>query len=217
MSDDNGMVTLNIYNNPPIQSVNETTSKINQTEQDLNLNTDKPQPNPIFYDNVRNENPQNYNSAPRNNNNRNMQNSIDESSDTTEENQKNIAPVAPVIPVAPVVQKPPLYPQFQQPIYQQIPRQPMIVANPAMIPYNQPYGQPIIMQGNYANPNTKIKNNNNRTVNNAPKTIIIRERKKPKSHAGEDCCTAFLAGCGACLAFMCLMGLCCPHSHRGRW
>ena len=67
MANNNDMITLNIYNQPPPKSVDETGMNINQTEQDLNLNTDKPQMNPVFYDNVRNDQQNNYNSAPRGN------------------------------------------------------------------------------------------------------------------------------------------------------
>ena len=59
----------------------ETSSKINQTGQGFNLNTDKPQQNLKYYDNVRNDPNYNINSAPRANyNKRNMQSSIDDSS-----------------------------------------------------------------------------------------------------------------------------------------
>ena len=37
MTDDNGMVTLNIYNQPPPQLADETSSKINETGQGFNL------------------------------------------------------------------------------------------------------------------------------------------------------------------------------------
>ena len=90
MADDNGMVTLNIYNNPPPQNADNSSANFNQTNQDFNLNTDKPQPNLTYYDNVRNVPPQNYNSAPRNQyNNTNMQSSIDESSDSTPKKHRN--------------------------------------------------------------------------------------------------------------------------------
>ena len=52
------------------------------------------------------------------------------------------------------------------------------------------------------------------------KKKIIREQEKPRKSKGEDCCAGFLAGCAACLTISCLMGLCCPHGHRGprgRW
>ena len=83
MSVDNGMIALNIYNKPPAQEANETTTKINQTEQNLNLNTERPQQKIVYYDNIRSEIPQNYSSAPRNNNKRNIESTIDESSDST--------------------------------------------------------------------------------------------------------------------------------------
>lgn len=50
----NDMATLNIYNKPPPQIANETEDISNQTDQNLNFNTDRP---PIFYDNVRNNQP----------------------------------------------------------------------------------------------------------------------------------------------------------------
>ena len=43
MTEDNGMVTLNIYNNPPPRLADETSDNVNDTAQNLNLNTDKPQ------------------------------------------------------------------------------------------------------------------------------------------------------------------------------
>lgn len=166
MSVDNGMIALNIYNKPPAQEANETTTKINQTEQNLNLNTERPQQKIVYYDNIRSEIPQNYSSAPRNNNKRNIESTIDESSDSTKNNQKKINKISPVVPVVPVVTKPVQYPLFQQINYQQIPRQPLVLANPQMIPYNAQYGQPIIVQGNYANNNNKINNNNTIKIKN---------------------------------------------------
>ena len=69
MANNNDMIILNIYNQPPPASVDDTTANINQTAQNLNLNTDKPASNnQVFYDNVRDE-PNNINSAPRMNNN----------------------------------------------------------------------------------------------------------------------------------------------------
>ena len=67
MANNNDMIILNIYNQPPPKSVDETGMNINQTKQDLKLNTNKHQFNPVFYDNARNDQ-QNYNnSRPRGN------------------------------------------------------------------------------------------------------------------------------------------------------
>ena len=211
----NDMVTLNIYNRPP-QLADDSSGNINQT--DFNLNTDKPQINQNYYDNIRNGIPQNYNSAPRTKylKKNNIESSIEESSSSTDNNHNN----------TPVMPAPVQYPQFQQPIYQQVPLQPVQVGqpiqmapmgNPMITPYNSPYGQPIVVQ-------QRVNKNRNKPINNAPKTIIIREREPARSHkSGEDCCAGFLAGFAACLACCCLMGLCCPgpHGHhgphRGRW
>jgi hypothetical protein len=207
MADENGMVTLNIYNNPPPQTVDNSSTDFNQTAQNFNLNTDKPQPNPNYYDNVRNVPPPNYNSAPRNQyNNRNMQSSIeDESSNSTQNNQRNVVPVIPMRPQ---------YVQYQQqPYYQPMPlQQNVMVPQPGMVPYNTPYGQPVVVQQA-----RQTNTNNNRGVNNAPQTIIIREKERPTSHRNgtEDCCAGCLAGVGSCLACLCLMGLCCPPPHHG--
>ena len=206
MTDDNGMVTLNIYNNPPPQNPDNSSDNFNQTEQDFYSNTDKPQPNPNYYDNIRNVPPQNYNSAPRNQyNNRNMQSSIDESSDSTPNNKRNAVPV---------IATRPQYVQYQQPYYQPMPApQNVIVAPPGMVPYNTPYGQPVVIQG-------RQTNTNNRANNNAPKTIIIKERERPAHKDKEDCCMGCCTGVLSCLACICLMGLCCPHAHYGprrRW
>jgi hypothetical protein len=212
MTNNNDMVTLNIYNSPP-QLADTSNGNINET--DYNLNTDKPQMNQKYYDNIRNDLPQNYNSAPRTQypKKNNVQSSIDESSSDSTENNPNNTPVIP---------PPAQYPQFKQPIYQQMPVQPVAVAtpmaNPVVYPYNYntPYGQPIVIQQQRHN------NNKNRPVNNAPKTIIIREREPERRRSSEeDCCAGCLAGFGACLACCCLMGLCCPGPHGphryGRW
>ena len=208
MTDDNGMVTLNIYNNPPPQTADNSSANFNQTDQNFNLNTDKPQQNPNYYDNIRNVPPQNnYNSAPRNQyNNRNMQSSIDESSDSTQNNKRNVVPV---------IAARPQYVQYQQPYYQPMPPpQNIITPQPGMVPYNTPYGQPVVVQGRQANYNT-------RPIKNAPQTIIIREKESPRhKEKTDDCCAGCLAGIASCLALCCLMALCCPPAHHGprrRW
>ena len=202
MANNNDMLTLNIYNQPPPNPVDETSDNMNQTQPDQihDLNTEKPRiVNKIYNDNNRNIQPNNYNSDPRynirNNQNYNIQNQ------------------APIMAVQP---------QYPQPIYQ-----PMVVnpppsgapmASPMMAPYNMPYWQPVVIQG-------KQPNNGARAVNNAPKTIIIREEERSprRKNTEEDCCAGFLAGCAACCAVCCLMGLCCPgphgspHRHHGRW
>lgn len=213
MANNNDMITLNIYNQPPPKSVDETGMNINQTEQDLNLNTDKPQMNPVFYDNVRNDQQNNYNSAPResiNNKRQNITNTADESSDSSEVNPNNDQVRVP--PVQNVQYQQPIQPAYQQIYYRPNPAGTPVAA-PIMVPYNMQYGNPVVIQGNQVN-------NRNAGINNAPKTIIIREQEKPRKSKGEDCCAGFLAACAACLTISCLMAMCCPHGHRGhrgRW
>ena len=209
MTEDNGMVTLNIYNNPPPRLADETSDNVNDTAQNLNLNTDKPQKKKKYYDNVRNAPPYNANSAPRTNynktNGKNMQSSIDDSSSSGNNN-------APVVP--PVPQYPP------QPVinYQQAPMQPYQpygyatpVAKAPVVPYNQPYAQPVVIQGKQPN------------ASYAPRTIIIEEKQRPKKKVDDDCCTICLATCAACMTACCLFLLCCAepgHHHgprRGGW
>lgn len=201
MENNNDMITLNIYNQPPPNPADETSDDMdqNQTSPDLNLNTAKPRIiNKIYNDNKRNIQPRNYYSDPRANipnNNYNIQNQV------------------PIMAVQP---------QYPQPIYQQMPVNPnqagTPMATPMIVPYNMQYGQPVVIQGRQAN-------NDVRTINNAPKTIIIKEKERmPKRNTmEEDCCTGCLAGCASCLAVCCLIGLCCPgphgpgpHGHR-RW
>ncbi len=216
MTDNNGMVTLNIYDNPPPQLADETSAKINQTDQDLNLNTDKPKMNPNFYDNVRNDQ-QNYNSAPRNYNNnaRNTQSSVDESSESTQNNQNN----TPGMAVPPQNMKYPQYPPQQY--YQQVPVRPATLGAP-MVPMayqynNMAYAQPIVVQGQQQPVTT------NQPIKNAPRTIVIREQERIKDNNAQDCCAGCLAACAACLTCCCLMALCAGggRGHRGgphgRW
>ena len=203
MSDDNGMVTLNIYNQPPPQLADETSAKVNETNQGLNLNTDRPQQNLKYYDNVRNGPNYNINSAPRNNyNKKNMQSSIDDSSSSTNNGQD--VPYASPYPPQPVV-------NYQQMPYQQAPMQPIGYATPVarpVVPYNVPYTQPVIVQA-------KQPVNNN----TQPRTIIIQQTEQRKKKASEDCCTMCLASCAGAVAACCLLMLCCgggPGPHRGR-
>jgi len=207
MTDDNGMVTLNIYNQPPPQLANDTSEDINQTNQGLNFNTDRPQPNLKYYDNVRNGPNYNINSAPRNNyNKRNMQSSIDDSSSSTNNGQD--APYS-----SPYVPQPAI--NYRQMPYQQMPMQPIGYATPVarpVVPYNGAYAQPVIVQA-------KQPVNNN----TQPKTIIIQERESRKKSTGEDCCTTCLATCAGTVAACCLLMLCCGgggpgyRRGRGRW
>jgi hypothetical protein len=206
MTDDNGMVTLNIYNQPPPQLADETTEDINQTGQGLNLKTDRPQQNLKYYDNVRNGPNYNINSAPRNNyNKRNIQSTIDDSSSSTN-NGVNV-PYASPYPPQPVV-------NYQQMPYQQAPMQPIGYATPVarpVVPYNAGYTQPVIVQAKQPVSN-----------NTQPRTIIIQERERRKKPE-EDCCTVCLASCAGCVAACCLLMLCCggggpgPRRGRGRW
>jgi len=207
MTDDNGMVTLNIYNQPPPQLADETSSKINETGQGFNLNTDKPHQNMKYYDNVRNGPNYNINSAPRNNyNKRNMQSSIDDSSSST--NNGPGTPYASPYPPQPVV-------NYQQMPYRQAPMQPIGYATPVarpVVPYNAPYAQPVIIQA-------KQPVNNN----TQPRTIIIQKTEQREKKASEDCCTMCLASCAGAVAACCLLLLCCggggpgPRRGRGRW
>ena len=206
MTDDNGMVTLNIYNQPPPQLADETSEDINQTGQGLNLKTDRPQQNLKYYDNVRNGPNYNINSAPRNNyNKRNMQSSIDDSSSST--NNGKDTPYASPYPPQPAAN----YPQMP---YQQAPVQPIGYATPVarpVVPYNAGYAQPIIVQA-------KQPINNN----TQPRTIIIQETER-KKNSDDDCCKVCLASCAGCAAACCLLLLCCggggpgPRRGRGRW
>ena len=192
MTDDNGMVTLNIYNQPPPQLADETTEDINQTGQGLNLKTDRPQQNLKYYDNVRNGPNYNINSAPRNNyNKRNIQSTIDDSSSSTN-NGVNV-PYASPYPPQPVV-------NYQQMPYQQAPMQPIGYATPVarpVVPYNAGYTQPVIVQAKQPVSN-----------NTQPRTIIIQERERRKKPE-EDCCTVCLASCAGCVAACCLLLLWC--------
>ena len=196
------MVTLNIYNKPP--QLDDTELNFNQTEQNLNLKTDRPQKNPTFYDNVRNDPNQNYNinSAPRTNKNinQNMQSSIEDESSQKEPNKP------PVMAAAPQYAQFPQRQQYLMPI-----GQPMVVQTPGMVPYNMPYAQPIV------SPKPQI-NNQTQPVNNAPKTIIIKQKERTRDTMGEDCCTACLAGMATCFAISCLLGFCFPARRRyHRW
>lgn len=211
MTNNTDLVTLNIYNHPPEIANNESEGNINQTT-DYNLNTDKPKMNSNYYYKPDKDLSQNYNSAPRTkySKSNNKESSIEDESSETSGNNNNYTPNP-----APVLVTPVQYPQ--QPVYQKMPAQPVIVQQPMayQYPYNAPYGQPVIIQ---QGPN----NNLNRPVNNAPKTIIIRETREQRKHkTEEDCCTGFLAACGGFLACCCLMGLCCPphpgYGYHRRW
>ncbi len=46
MANYNDMITLNIYNQPQPRSVDETAMNFNQSDQEINLNIDKPGKNP---------------------------------------------------------------------------------------------------------------------------------------------------------------------------
>lgn len=213
MASNDDMITLNIYNKPPPKSVDETGLNFNQSYPDMNLNIDKPGKNRVFYDNDR-RSQNNYNSAPRvniNNKSQRLQNTTDDNSDSSDINQNNGPIKAPYIQNIQYQQ--PVQPIYQPMIYGQTPVRANIVT-PVMIPPNMQYATPVVLQGNNIN--------NRNAVNNAPKTIIIREKKKVNQNKEQDCCMGFLAGCCACLAACCLMGLCCPgahgpHRHRGRW
>lgn len=213
--DNNDMITLNIYNQPPPKSVDETGMNFNQSYPEMNMKIDKPGKNLVFYDNNRND--QNlYNSAPRGNNNKKrkgIQNTIDDGGDSGYKD-KNKGPTGPA-PIQNVQNRQIIQPPYKPMVYRPTPVGTPIIT-PVMTPYNIQYATPVVVQG-------KIYNGAN-AVNNAPKTVIIKEKNISRRNQEEDCCTAFLAGCGACLTFCCLIGLCCPgpHGHhgyrgRGRW
>jgi hypothetical protein len=206
----NDMVTLNIYNRPP-QIEDDTGTNIIETDQGLNLNTEKPRE--TFNDNVRNPPPppqiDNANSVPRATNKmtQNMQSSVGDTSET-------IPSKIPIIPVAPQ------YNQYPRQQYMVPVAQPVAVAtpgiaprmNPGMAPYTLPYAQPAVA------PRPQIPQAKKTPVNNAPRTIIIKEKDRRSN--GEDCCAACLAGAASFLAICCLMGLCCPrgpYGHRRGW
>ena len=105
------------------------------------------------------------------------------------------------------------YPQpimgYPQPQMGAIPVTP--IQTPMVQPYNAQYAQPVIVQPRVNNP--------------PPKTIIVKKREKENPSSG-DCCTGFLAGCGAFLAACCLLSLCSSgggrrygrrYGRRGRW
>ena len=196
--EDKSMVTLNIYNKPP--QLDDTGTNFNQTEQNLNLKTDRPQKNPTFYDNVRNDPNQNYNinSAPRTNKNinQNMQSSIEDESSQKEPNKP------PVMAAAPQYAQFPQRQQYLMPI-----GQPMVVQTPGMVPYNMPYAQPIVP------PKPQI-NNQSLPVNNAPKTIIVNQNERAGNKMGENCCPKCLACTASCLAITCLIGACFASGRR---
>ena len=230
---DNDMVTLNIYDHPP-HIRDDTRTNINETDQDLNLNTEKPRE--TNYDNLRKPFPSkidNVNSAPRATNTMtaNMQSSIEEETSETMPSKIPVIPVAPqymqypqqqyVVPMGGQVAvatpgiAPRMTPGMAPGMATGMPpaRTPGIAPamRPGIAPYNIPYAQPAVA------PKPQIRNT---PVNNAPQTIIIRQKEK-RNLDGEDCCTACLAGAASCLAVCCLIGLCCPSGHYGpryrRW
>jgi len=202
MADENGRITLNIYQPP--QGQNETTEDANQTDQNLNMDYEKPHQTPGIFDNERDQNdncPPGINNYP--NQRRNSENSSD-ISETSDNNQNQ----------GPTIEKPVDYPPYQQQIfYQQIQRQPIGMGQPrnanptpVIIPYNNAYAQPVIIQGgNAISP----------PINNAQPTIIIQQQQKPKN-TDEECFKGFLAGLAACCAICCFLSICSP-GRRGRW
>ena len=189
-------ITLNIYNKPP-EFQDNTSDNINQTEAGLNATNNLPTKS------VLDQLQPNFTSAPGANFGlQTADNTRENNDESTENNQSSVQQ-------APMQQYPP-------PIlgYQQTPMNPvrMTPARPPIVqPYNPAYNQPYNPQ--YAQPVVIRQNVNNQR----PKTVVIQEQKEDTT--AKDCCTGFLATCGAICAVCCLLSLCSGggHGRRGRW
>ena len=186
-------ITLNIYNKPPEFEEN-ANNDINQAEEGVNTTLDLPTQSVV--NNIR----ANASSAPEANQGfqpvENTRNDTVESSDNYE---SNVQPI-------PIQQYPQPIIGYPPPQMGAIPVTP--IQTPMVQPYNAQYAQPVIVQQRVNNPPP-------------PKTVIIRKKKEKNPSAG-DCCTGFLAGCGAFLAACCLISLCSGgggrrYGRRGRW
>lgn len=232
MGDNNeGRITLNIYNKPPQfeddnnENNENKNENMNQTESNLIASTDTiPDDNNNAVNNINTINPtMNYNSpsAPRpttsslptesqvmgihdnNNNKSNYKSKI--SKKMNNNNQIYSKPKTNTTlkyPELSAVKQPNNIQNNIQNIYQQPP--PMINPMPYIPVYSPQYIQtPIMVQ---PMPNTQ------------PKTVIIREQVKEsnKNEAAKGCCTGFLAGCATLLACCCLMSLV-GGGRRRRW
>ena len=186
-------ITLNIYNKPPEFEEN-ANNDINQAQEGVNTTLDLPTQSVV--NNIR----ANASSAPEANQGfqpvENTRNDTVESSDNYE---SNVQPI-------PIQQYPQPIIGYPPPQMGAIPVTP--IQTPMVQPYNAQYAQPVIVQQRVNNPPP-------------PKTVIIRKKKEKNPSAG-DCCTGFLAGCGAFLAACCLISLCSGgggrrYGRRGRW
>ena len=186
-------ITLNIYNKPPEFEEN-ANNDINQAEEGVNTTLDLPTQSVV--NNIR----ANASSAPQANQGfqpvENTRNNTVESSDNYE---SNVQPI-------PIQQYPQPIIGYPPPQMGAIPVTP--IQTPMVQPYNAQYAQPVIVQQRVNNPPP-------------PKTVIIKKKKEKNPSAG-DCCTGFLAGCGAFLAACCLISLCSGgggrrYGRRGRW
>ena len=186
-------ITLNIYNKPPEFEEN-TNNDVNQAEEGVNTTLDLPTQSVV--NNIR----ANASSAPEANKGfqtvENTRNNTVESSDNYE---SNVQPI-------PIQQYPQPIIGYPPPQMGAIPVTP--IQTPMVQPYNAQYAQPVIVQQRVNNPPP-------------PKTVIIKKKKEKNPSAG-DCCTGFLAGCGAFLAACCLISLCSGgggrrYGRRGRW
>ena len=186
-------ITLNIYNKPPEFEEN-TNNDINQAEEGVNTTLDLPTQSVV--NNIR----ANASSAPQANQGfqpvENTRNNTVESSGNYE---SNVQPI-------PIQQYPQPIMGYPPPQMGAIPVTP--IQTPMVQPYNAQYAQPVIVQQRVNNPPP-------------PKTVIIKKKKEKNPSAG-DCCTGFLAGCGAFLAACCLISLCSGgggrrYGRRGRW
>ena len=191
MTDDNDIVSSNIYDEPPPKLANETSAYFNETGKNLNLNTDRPQQNLEYYDNVRNDPNYNINEVPRTNYNiRIRQISLEDNSCSTS-NGPSVGYASPSPP------------QSIQPFEYAIP-----VARP-IVPFNEPMIQPVIIQANHP-----INNNTQ------PRFIIIPEVSSKKNKSDDECCKMCLASCAGFVVGCCLLMLCCgggPRRGRGGW
>ena len=190
MTDDNDIVSSNIYDEPPPKLANETSTSFNEIGKGLNLNTDRPQQNLEYYDNVRNDPNYNIKEPPRTNYNiRIRQISIDDNSCSTS-NGPSVGYVSPSPP------------QSMQPFEFATP-----VAGP-VVPFNSPMIQPVIVQANQP-----INNNIQ------PRFIVIQETGSKNNKSDDECCKLCLSSCVGFVVGCCLLMLCCGgsprHGHRG--
>ena len=189
-------ITLNIYNKPP--DLEENTNKDINQEDEEGVQQTLDLPTKSVVDNVGSVIP-NASSAPKANygvppvDNTTNNNTVE----TSDNYESSVQPI-------PTQQYPQPIMGYPQPQMRPIPVTP--IQTPMVQPYNAQYAQPVIVQPRVNNP--------------PPKAIIIKKREKENPSRG-DCCTGFLAGCGAFLAACCLLSLCTSgggrYGRRGRW